>query len=76
MYPVASPGTRLLQYDTHPSVPYALVSVLMVGSSLCVLQLRETKDRALEDVLPTGRGKTDPDTPLSTAVDVAADSPL
>ncbi|XP_076450973.1 organic cation transporter protein-like [Babylonia areolata] len=39
-------------YTSHPSIPYAVVAFLMLGSALCFLKLRETNDQALEDVLP------------------------
>ena len=66
-------GIRLLQYDTHPYIPYTVVSVLMVGSSLCFLKLRETNEQALEDVLPAAKVKASKTRQLSLAV---ADSVL
>ncbi|KAL8592115.1 hypothetical protein ACOMHN_032585 [Nucella lapillus] len=42
----------VFMYEAHPSIPFAVVSVLMAGSALCFLKIRETNDQALEDVLP------------------------
>ncbi|KAK7093385.1 hypothetical protein V1264_007150 [Littorina saxatilis] len=50
-------------YTTQPSIPYAVVAVLMVGSSLLFLTMRETNDQALEDVITmpsSGSSKTHP----------------
>nr|KAG5713612.1 hypothetical protein BaRGS_024660 [Batillaria attramentaria] len=38
-------------YTSHPVLPYVISAVLMVGSSVGCLTMRETNDKPLEDVL-------------------------